>query len=36
MGIRFLITIIICVTAFSIPRFAVFLNLIGAIAGTGL
>ncbi|KRX08332.1 hypothetical protein PPERSA_01793 [Pseudocohnilembus persalinus] len=33
---RCLITVFICISAFVIPRFAVFLNLIGSIAGTCL
>lgn len=33
---RFGVTIAICLSAFIIPRFAVFLNMIGAIAGTSL
>lgn len=33
---RFGVTMIIVWSAYFIPRFAVFLNMIGSIAGTGL
>lgn len=35
-GIRITITLMICFLAYAIPRFAVFLNIIGAVAGTSL
>jgi hypothetical protein len=34
--VRIGITIVICLLAFAIPRFAVFLNMVGAVAGTAL
>jgi hypothetical protein len=34
--VRISITLVICFMAFAIPRFAVFLNMIGAVAGTAL
>lgn len=33
---RFGVTMIICWSAYFIPRFAVFLNMVGSIAGTAL